>query len=189
MTLQRIKTDAETFVELLTKSADDLVEAGKFAVAALERDPEFIDKVCDKCPDITDETVRRFIALGQKRLHPSMLFSEAPGIRRLRRLPYALQEQYNASPVEMQIRSESGWETLRVDVRNLTPAQAAQVFDCDSVRSPAAQRAYLEDVSAQKGVPASRSDLPYRVTGRGLVVLNPCTLTRKELARVLADME
>jgi hypothetical protein len=187
--IQTIKSDAQIFVELLTRSAESLVEAGEFACRALERDIEFIDKVCDLCPDITDEAVRRFIALGQRKLHPSLIFSECPGARRLRRLPYQLQEKFSKEPVPLQVKTEQGWETLQVDLRNLAVSQAAQAFSTDGVRSPAAQRAYIEDQAAKASAPPVSNDVPYRLSGDCLVVLNSCTFTRRELAKILSELE
>lgn len=184
--IQKHKSDAELFIEMLNQAKQGLVEACKFAVAALERDPGFIDKVCDLNPDITDEAVRRCIAIGMGSLHPDLCFSEAPGVRRLRRLPMSVQEKYVKAPVEVLL---SSGDTLMIDVRNLTPSQASQAFASDHPRSVAEQRAWLEDQAIKLAAPKPASDMPWRITGKGLVILEPCQFTRKEVARILADME
>lgn len=183
------KTDSQLFIEFVMQGIECWTKAGEIAAMASESDPNWIDDVCDKCPDITPECVKRFIDIGRKKLHPRLAISEAPGVRRLRRLPYAVQEKFSNEPLELLVSSGSGWETLRVDVRNLTPDQAAQVLDEDGPRSIAAQRAYIEDRAAKRVAPPIRASLPYRIVGKKLVVMTGCTLERKDLTKILGEME
>lgn len=181
---------AKQFVDLVMQGIAAWVKAGELAAKAVEDDPDFIDMVCEMNPDISEETVNRFVLMGQKKLHPQLCLSESPGVRRLRRLPYAVQEKYVANPVDLVIKDEDGKATiLKVDVRNLKPDQAAQVIGPDGIRTQAEQRAWMEEAAAKRTVPPVNGDVPHRIVGRELVILHPCRIPRRDLARILADME
>jgi hypothetical protein len=185
-TLQQHNNDAQAFIEAVTRGIAAWVEAGQIAARAIEENPNFIDEVCDLCPDITPEAVKRFQAIGLRKLHPQLAISETPGARRLRKLPYSLQEKYVKEPLPL---LTSGGEILSVDFRNLTPDQLAQVFDGDRVRSEAEQRAFIEDKAAKSVPTVKANNPPYRVVGGKLVVMVPTQFTRKDLAKLLAEME
>jgi len=183
------KNAAKLFVELILQGVECWTKAGKIAAEEIQKDSSFVDSVCDEHPDLTPEFVRRFELIGLQKLHPQFVINESPGVRRLRRLPYSLQEHYVSRPAELLVLQKGSWETLKVDVRNLTPDQAAQVFSESGARSAAEQRAYVEDKFAKRAAPPSRTNLPYRISGGKLVVLVPAQFSRKELANILSEME
>lgn len=176
----------ENFVTLFQRGYDAWIEAGKLVASALEEDPDFADKVHAKHPEISCDTVYAFDRLGRKELHPKLLISDSPGAKKLRRLPYGYQEKYSDNPVPLLVKTEKGWETLKASVFNLTSEQANQVFDADGVRPEAAQRTWLECKSSKAII---QVDDAWRVTGRKLIVMQPCQFTAGQLARMLADME
>ena len=184
-----VKHQAQNFVELVLKGMEAWTKAGEIAARAAEDDPEFVDNVCDAHPDFTPEFVKRFVLIGQKKLHPQLLINESPGVRRLRRLPYEVQEKHAHDPVALLIKTEKGFDTIQVDVRNLTPDQAGQIFSDDGVRSEAGQRAFLEDKFAKRMAPPVKSNLPYRVSGKKLIVLVPCQFDKRELTKLLLELE
>lgn len=165
------------------------MEAGKIVCDILDDDPGAIDKIVKGCPSMTPEMVVRFEQIGRKQLHPSLLIFEGHGPDRLARLPFAVQEKYSKEPVPLLVKTDSGWDTLNVDIRNLTKAQSEQVFSREGVRSEAAQRAWIEDKAAKKHAPPARANLPWRISGHSVVFMEPCTLTRRELAKILAEAE
>lgn len=180
------KTNIERFVVLFQRGYDAWIEAGKVVAAALEDDPDFADKVHAEHPEISVDTVYAFDRLGRKELHPKLLISDSPGAKKLRRLPYSLQEKCIDNPVPLLIKTEKGWEILNASVFNLNSEQANQVFDADGIRPEAAQRTWLESKSSKAIV---QIDEAYRVSGRKLIVMQPCQFTAGQLARLLADME
>jgi hypothetical protein len=177
-----------SFIRLIREGIQRLSEAGALAAQAIDVDPDWPDKVVEACPDFTHEFIRRIELVGRKKLHASLVISETPGARRLRRLPYTLQEKHVTHPVPVVICHGDKWEILQVDIRNLTPDQAAQVFAEDRVRSEAEQRAFIEDKLMRSTAPTVTAE-PYRVRGGNLVIVQPCTLNRKELTKILASME
>lgn len=186
--MQLKNNDARKFAELIQQGIDSWVEAGKFAAKKIDEDPGFVDAVCDQFPHITPEMVLRFQQIGLRQIHPHLLLCDGPGPRRLRQLTYELQDKYSKEPVELLVKTGDDWETLKVDIRNLTPDQAIQVFSRTGINSHAAQRAILEDRAAKKIAAPVDVDMPYRITGRKVVVLNPCTFTATDLATMLAKI-
>jgi hypothetical protein len=176
----------ERFMELFQKGYEAWVEAGKLVSEQLETDPDFAEKVHDAHPEISCDIIYAFDRLGRKELYPKLLISDSPGAKRLRRLPYSSQEKYCKEPVPLLIRNEKGWQTLNTSVFNLTPEQAAQIFDGESMRTEAEQRAWVENKATKSLV---QIDEPYRVSGRKLIVIQPCQFTAGQLARVLAEIE
>lgn len=187
-TTSLLKSEAEEFCDLIQRGIECWYKAGKIAAEELDKDPKFAERVASKNPMITEEMVIRFAQVGRKMMHPQLLVDGSPGMRALERLPYALQEKYIKEPVPLLVKTDGGWDTLSVDVRNLTIAQAKQVFNGHGVRSESAQRAWLEDQKA-KSIKPSTGNMPYRVVGRQLVILEPCKLTVADMARILAEIE
>lgn len=186
---KHITEGIEKIYNLITTGVEAWIKAGEMIAEEIDKDPEFVDKFCDKHSDISPETVIRFELIGRRKLHPKTLLNESPGIRRLRRLPFQLQEKYVTCPVSLVVKSNGKYDILNVDVRNLTPDQAAQVFDSSGVRSEGAQRAWLEDKAASKLVVESQPDSPYRIVGKKLVVMSACQFTVRDLAQLMARIE
>jgi hypothetical protein len=163
------------------------VRAGEIAAQAISENPDWPDEICQQVPWLTQARIYEFQKIGLKKIHPRLMLCDLPGVRALRRLPYATQEKHVSEPVELLI---SNGETLRVDIHNLTPDQAAQAFDRGGVRTIPAQRAWLEDKATQKAEPATIQIEPYTIK-RGLVKFNEpgLTLDRKALLRILSEME
>jgi len=177
------KSDVEKFGSLLLGGMDALLQAGELAAEAMKRNPKFVDQVCDKYRDLTPEFVKRMADVGLKKVRAAWVINTGPGARRIARLPYATQAKHEIEPVELLL--DNG-ETLQVDVRNLTPDQAVQVFADNRIRSIAEQRAYLEDKKSKQA--PKQFNEPFRVSGHKLIVMQPCQLTSKQLANILAQM-
>jgi hypothetical protein len=183
MNLKKQNNEAvEEIISLINKGVECWQKAGQLIAKNMDENPDFVDQICDQCKDISLETIYRFEQIGRQQLYPNLLLNDSPGVRRLRRLPYNLQKKYANEPVTLLI---SGGETLETDVRNLTPNQAAQVFSGNRLRTISEQRAYIEDKkSSEEAVPAS-GNLPYRIVGKTVVVMQSCKFTPGDLARLL----
>lgn len=171
---------------LIQQGIDAWVEAGKIIAELVDSDPLVLEEMSRK-KGIPLGVLERFEQIGRKQIHPQLLCSDAPGFRKMIKLPYSIQERYLVEPVDLLIKTDTGWETLRVDVKNLTPDQADQVFTRSGIRDAAAQRAFIEDRAAKRLAPLAKGDLPYRIVGNKIVILSACTLSTKELANILAE--
>ena len=179
----------DRFIQLTKNIVNHIVEAGALAVRSIDKDPTWVDKVCKRNENLTPEFIHRVENVGRGKLDARLLWMSFVGSNRLRRLPISMQQKCLTEGVPVLIKTEAGWETLKVEVPNLTSAQANQAIAFDHVRTDAEQRAYLEDIASRKkfeGVQPSAT--PYEIK-RDKVYFQACTLTRKDLLRILADME
>lgn len=179
---------AERFAKLVYQGHSALIEAAKIAMEELAKDPEWAERVHEKNKLITTQMVHRFANIGLKFIVP-LAISECPGAKRLRNLDLDTQERYTKEPVMLLIKTENGWDTLRVDLYDLTSDQANQVFASDHVRTESEQRAWIEDQNAKRVTQPVKANLPYRMVGSTLIVMSPCQFKRKELAQILAELE
>jgi hypothetical protein len=189
MKTQLSVSNAELFISLITKGLESWLAAGKLVMESLEANPAWAEEVHALYPEVGLETIYAFERIGRMKLHPRLLLSDAPGYRRLRCLPYDLQEKFLKEPVKLLIREGKNWEELNVNAVNLTADQCKQVFTDHEVRSVPAQRAWIESQNMRKLVPFSDAEMPYRIIGKQLVVNAPCRLKVSELARIIAQME
>lgn len=172
--------------KLLRATAEGLIEAGELVVKMLEADEDFPDKFNEAFPEYPTDLIYALDRVGRKQLHPKLLFSNCPGAVRLRHLPYELQEKYLSEGPKVMIREGRDWKFIKITIFNLTPDQARQVFAEDHLRNDAEQRAWIEDKQSKVLVPF---DEPFRVSGHKCMVMTPCTITRKQLVGILAQME
>jgi hypothetical protein len=168
---------------------DAWLRAGELVIEILDADPNAVDEICKAVPGLPREAIYRFEAIGRRTVHPKLLLSEAPGIRKLAAMPYSVQETFIAAPLQVLIEKDGGCDTLQVSVGNLTPEQCRQVFGSNHVRDAAEQRAWME---AEKRIASMRNekaeDLPYAIHGNKIVFRRSCTMTKRELQTVLKAM-
>ncbi len=141
--------DTAHFADLVYQGIACWEEAGKYVASRIDKDKTYVDRVCADYPDISRHLVLMFESIGRRKLYPRLLMSEArPGIRRLMKLPYSVQEVFCTAKVPLVTFKPTGEaECHMVDIRDLTHAGAVQVIDTDSkyVRSADHQKAYLND--------------------------------------------
>ena len=98
----------------------------------IDKDPTVIDRIVNT-DLVSREVLARFEKIGRKQVIPDLFLSEAPGVRKLRSMPYSVQKYYASKPVEVLVMNGGDADMLKVEVKNLTPAQVAQVFTADGV--------------------------------------------------------
>jgi hypothetical protein len=179
------------FLELFTKGVEAWTQAGEVLVVLVEKDPAGYELIASAGGGIVNrKTLSLFERIGRRQLLPSLAYSSSVGQQRLARLPLSMQEKYTREPVELLLLKDDGTtDKLLVEVENLTPAQASQVFNHDGVRSLEAQRAWLE---AERTAAIERAktvrNMPYKIIGRR-VKFYECTLDAKEIVRILGEIE
>lgn len=179
---------ARAFAAAFSSAEESFTRAGRILADAVRtHGPEARAAFAAACPAITPGTWRRLEALGNGTLDPRLVAGVSAAGAILRRLPVAAQREALDRGVPLLL---TGGDSLTVAVDNLTPAQARQVFAGDHVRDLAAQRAWMEANPAQVpavSVPAASAPA-WGVKGGKVVVARPCTLTRLDLARMLAEL-
>jgi len=181
-TLISLDDTVRGFAEAFTRAEDSFRTAGKiYADAVREFGQEAREKFAAACPKIAPTTWRRLEALGNGSLDGRLLTAASIGAAALRRLPAPMQTKALDNGVDLLVGSG---DTLRVQVDNLTREQSAQVFAIDHIRDASAQRAWMETNATR---PAT-TGAAWRVSGGKVQVSRPCSLTRLDLARMLAEM-
>lgn len=180
-----LATQAQQFCRLIQQGIDAWTDAGKLLVAMIEAEPNARQTILDLNPDVTEEILARFEAIGRNQLHPKTLLNNSPGMRRLRALPFSEQTKFLQQPVPVLIKTQAGVDTLNVAVKNLTAQQAMQVFTPNGVRSAEAQRAWIE--SRRNGKRPAQG-APYTIKGSKVTFRADCEMTARELAQVLAQL-
>jgi len=196
--MENALTDTETaslpavvqeFRSLIIQGYECLVKACKVYVQAITKDPSMRETFFEMNPEIPAAAWRRYEMVGRGALHPKLLTASTQAGRLLANCAYSEQEAYIEKPVEVLL---PGGDTLRVELRNLTPEQTKQVFARDHVRSLGEQRAYIEDQMAGAVLMAAAKpadvEKPYKVC-RGMLWVKDVKFTRGDLIRILADME
>lgn len=182
----------QLFISLVFQGYETWQQAGEIAAAEFKKNPKFVDEVCDLAPHVSEAWVHTFIKIGNKKLHPRLAMDASAGARRLRRLPYELQEKYCSETVPLLVKTDTGYDTLQMDFRNLTPDQAVQLFTDRNVRTAAEQRAWIEDRLTKRAaeLAAAKDDAtttPYKVVGRHIVTRGPVRIDGEELLPLIVS--
>ena len=184
---------AQEFINAVQLGWEAWKEAGKIVVEELEKNPDFANEVCILSKGfISVEMVHQFELLGRNKVLPQLLIDwHKPGIKKLMRLPIHIQEKHSSNPVDVVIFNDDGdMDILPVHPRNMTPQQAKQVFETSAIRTPAAQRAWIESAKSKKQIESAVSvngDPVYVIEGDLVHFTKPCQFTIMELMRVLIN--
>jgi hypothetical protein len=176
----------ESFISLATQGVESLVKAGEMLVRILEEDPSAAEVIREKAPHITEGMLSLFVRIGQHSLRPELLFNSCPAYKRLRYLPMPVQDAMLKNGRVALLGP--GGDILQVRITDLTPRQTAQVFSNTGIRSKDEQSAYLRHCSFSAPVPPE-IEQPF-TTSKGRCVINtPCILTRRDILRILNEIE
>lgn len=176
---------AGRFRAAFAKAEEGFVEAAKVYCEAIDKYGDDARKrFAAACPRISSSTWRCLERLGSGNLDARLLMTSSCGAAALRRIPGPMQTAAIDKGVEVLI---ANGETLIVQIDNLTPAQARQVFSNDHIRDIAAQRAWLETNAPTVARPMVAAPA-WEVKGGKVNVNRACSLTRLDLARMLAEM-
>ena len=179
----------DAFDDAFNRASAGFIEAGQILAKGIaEHGPEFRDLIIARFPKIAPSTWRKLESIGNGILDHRLLTDSSAGASILRRLPGPIQTRALNEGVAVLI---AGGETLRVQVDNLTPEQARQVFASDHIRDESAQRAWVESrtpaISAvsDKAIGVSSA---WTVKAGKIMVNRPCSLSRIDLANMLHAM-
>lgn len=154
----------------------------------LDENPNAVEDICAQCDWISEDVVWQFERIGRRSLLPKLLLCDAPGVRALRRMAYSEQERYADTPMDVLVLNGGQSDTLKVLPKNMTAAQAAQVFDRESIRSLSAQRAWMMGRKEHSTFPTLDSLMPYKIKNGQVKFTEGCTLNAKQVAEILSNM-
>lgn len=184
------KRAIETFRAAMQAGIDKICEAANIYVAAIDADSSMKDAFAESCPGIPPGAWAGLEAVGRGILDRRLLWGGGRAASYLRRLPVS--EQKAALDAGVQMVTAKG-DTLRVMPEKMTSAQCHQVFAADHIRDAGEQRAWIESQAVEHSQPVAMATLadalPWEVAGGKLIVRTPMTLTRRDIQRVLREME
>jgi len=190
--IKSVKQRVSEVIALFTAGLERWYEASLIVVDLIDEDAGSIEILKQESNGLlNDSLIAAFERIGRKQLIPQLAYMSGPGPERLAKMPFSVQEKYLNEPVDLLIlKDDDSTDKLRVSVHDLTARQAAQVFDRDCVRSLPAQRAWLENERMRLCAAAKQApEFPYKINGRRVTFVEGCTLTAKELARILSEIE
>lgn len=128
---------------------------------------------------ITRHYFNRLVQIGHHQMLPQLFAPDNPGERALAKCPMELQSEYVSNRVELAV---GDGDSLFVKISDLTPSQAKQLFDYDTIRDLPAQRAWL--LSQQRQAPSE--DIASHVTYRNgkIKFSGHCEFTPADLKRI-----
>lgn len=180
----------ETFRDAMQTGVEKICEAANIYVAAIDGDSAMKNVFMEACPGIPPGAWAGLEAVGRGILDRRLLWGGGRAVSYLRRLPISAQRAALDGGVEM---LTAKGEALRVMPEKMTTAQCCQVFAQDHIRDAGEQRAWIEAQAVEHAQPVAMAALadalPWEVAGGKLIVRTPMTLTRRDIQRVLREME
>jgi hypothetical protein len=143
--------------------------------------------------------IESLLKIGNKQLHPALLFSDMAPARAMMALPFSEQERLlaegNVEVVKVDPEGKNT-EVIQVSLASMPAAQVRQVFGKNEVRSAGAQRAWMVS-QVNKGALKAQSQKaatngpPYRINSKGQfeVPAVGLTLSATDLLSILGQME
>jgi hypothetical protein len=177
------------FARCITSGIESWVRAGEIVAEILAADPAAVDDLCKAVPGLPKDVIYRFESIGRKEVHPRLLLSASPGVRRLASMPYSLQSKHIDDPIEVLIDKDGGADRLLVKAENLTPDQCRQVFSKTHIRGLSEQRAFIESEKQATAIAKIEPEqTPYYITGGKITFRKSCVMTKRELQQILKSM-
>ncbi len=179
----------EALLGLLRDIHNGILAAGRMLFRMHHQDPEIVVKLRERSGH-PEWFINGLLRVGEGSMHPTLLLGTAPAYGALKRLPYAVQERVlKEGSVELVIDAASG-DHIRVPLVDLKGPQILQAISPTGPRSLDDQRAMLkrEQATARRGAIKSEG-FPYLVKKDKLVVNEPCELSRRQLLKLLEEME
>jgi len=183
-----VRKSIKRFREAFIGGIEGIVNASEIYVESIDEDPKNADIFKEKCGDwIPASAWSGFEAVGRKWMHPKLLMGGMADRKKntlVKRLPYSVQERvFSGDRFECLTQ---GGKTLKVDLLEATYEQAEQICDGGTIRSIAAQKAYIESKPAET---INAEVLPYTITDKGeFMPRRNSKYTKAELMRIIKGM-
>lgn len=177
----------EQIQTLINRGIEQWITAGEIIVQLIDDEGYDLTTLSAEI-GISVSPLAKFELLGRKQLHPRLLTSDFPAVRKIMTLPYSEQTRLLEPTATVDLIIDGG-ETLKTPVRNLTPSQVHQVFTKNSIRTPGEQRAYIEDKKLEQSVKElPKVRMPYRILKGEVYFDAGCHLTAAEIAKLQLEL-
>ncbi len=188
MSMPDFNDKIDRFLSLFQAGVDAWMSAGELIVELVENDPHAYDYIIERCPTMNSGILGRFEQMGRKLLHPQLMMSNAPGLAKLKRLPFSVQERFITESIPLVVHTENGTDVLLVQAKDLTKEQAQQVFSNTGLRTMGEQKARLIQQRSNAVAPsASTSAMPYVIKG-GKAIIGGVEFSQRELLMIAGQL-
>ena len=152
----------QEFLDLVRLGAETWVKAGRLLCRIQDDNPQAVPLLLELNPDLTRDVLEKFMAMGKRTLHPSLVLDDSPAAKRLALLPYDQQEQLLRAKVRVVVRTADGPMEREKRVCDLTKGEAERVIGETGLRTMAEQRRLLKPSHRQNIAPTrpDREDAP-----------------------------
>jgi hypothetical protein len=178
------KSTPQHLADLVKQGTIAFADAGKLAVELIDS-REYTLASLAEAAELPIFVISKLERIGRGQLLPELLLAGFPASRYLSSLPFSEQKRLAKGRVPLLVKAQEGWDTLEVEVKNLSEKQCRQIFNQREVRSTGAQRAYLEE-HAKTVAPSIKA--PWRARGKTIIVERPCELTAQDILNMLQQI-
>jgi hypothetical protein len=171
----------ESITAKLANGIKELYDACALYVQKVDENPAFKDYCLEKMPS---GPWRTFEQIGRNQLLPDLYLKSGVGFNYLKKLSYSDQKRFLNDPIEYLTAKN---DTLKIEVQNLTPEQARQVFASNPphLRTLAEQKAYRESAAVPTATPQG---MPYEILRGGKVRINGAVFTLAQMHHICEEM-
>ena len=182
--LAKLEKSIEKTMVFMSATAENMKKAADVYVGAIDEFPEAKEAYRELCPQVPENVWSILERVGRRQMHESLIFGGGVAQSRLRMLPYSEQKRVMEDGVEVLAADGTA---LKLSADKLTTPLVRQVFIKGHVASLAEQKAIQETTKIYEKPQPVINDWE---TKRGRVIFyRPCELTRKDLLRILQDLE
>lgn len=185
-----LQRDIDEFLEILQGGVNALLKAGEKLVGILDEHPKAADFIMDQAPHVTPSVLGNLELLGRKQRHIDLLFKHGPGVERLAKCPYSVQDRYTKEPIPVAVRMPDGSiDILLIMFYNMTADQAYLGIGPDGIRAMGEQRAILQHRVKNTAQQEVIITVPsWSIRGNKMVLPDGTALSAKELSAILAQI-
>jgi len=171
---------------LINDGLESWAKAGQLITEAIDKHDSSITEIAE-IAGLPPKVIATLEKVGRGQILPSLLIATYPAASALPRLPYSEQKKAVEDGVELLL--DNG-DTLLVRAENLQPEQVNQCINGGSIRTIAAQKAWMEERNSKNALRNAKPvNSPYNVKGGKVYINGACELTRKDLMRMLNEIE
>jgi len=172
-------------LEDLVNSYKQVAQAYVYMIAQY---PELKKAVIEECKFVPNTMWVRLEALGNGHLHPQLLFNSTAAGAKLARLSVSEQKQAIEGKVDVVTVKNGQTDILKVSVDEMTLLQVKQVFSFGQLRSPSAQRAWIESEQMQ-GTKTVTHEPAYKIYRKSIRFREGFELPIREFKRIQDELE
>jgi hypothetical protein len=182
------KDPFEKLGQLILLGLQGKLMACKLYVELINKKPESKEIIHEKYPFISESDWSKMESVGRGALIPQLL-GGGHNANSLSGCPVSEQEKYNEKPIDVLIKNNGQYDTIKIYYYNLSTFQRKQVFAKSHVRTVAEQKAYLLSGEAEKAIVHAENGKPYHAIKGFLIIKTPCKIPYRDITYLLNEMQ